>query len=226
MASVEYRRGFRLVCFPARVLRGRRRRGHQASTSEGILAPAESADWNHSGDCWSWSYTEDQCTLTYEVCETEDGYDWTVTFNGNCGGDPVHDWLAMDGHTNADATEGVLHFYNEGETTPGLSVTWTRAEDDLSGTWNFYEGEVDEANLTAVLNWEKISDSSGHMDWVWLEQAKWELDYADNGGSGTMEMYEWSEGSWELNMEIVWNMDGTGHWTIYENGQVTETTSW
>ena len=201
-----------------------------SSMSAGLLAPLESAAWGNAGnDCWSWSYTYEGCTATYEVCETAEGYAWTFTMDGTCiEGESAYDnWVAWSGTTNSDGTLGTMQWYDSNTTTVIGSCTWSVAADRSSGTWNFYEGTVATANLIATMAWRVNQDGSQDITWTMPEVMKWEAHVAADGLSGWMRLYSWESNSWVLTGEITWMTNGTGWWKTYNSeGEVITEDIW
>ncbi|MBD3163397.1 MAG: hypothetical protein GF346_13010 [Candidatus Eisenbacteria bacterium] len=192
-----------------------------ANSSFAYLSPLQQAQWTESGgDCASWSYTQDGCTLTYEVCETATGYEWSYTLDGDCAdGEPAYDnWVVWSGVTNLDGTNGTFRWFEEYTTTVGGGWQWSYNPDQNSGNWSFYTGEISAENVTAMMDWLENQDGSQVVTWTNPGQMKWETTISSNGRVGTMESYEWVVlgQTWRLQSEIDWD-NGTGSWTTYDD---------
>lgn len=199
--------------------------------SSGLLNPLEQAQWTEAGeDCARWSYTQEGCTATYEVCETQTGYEWTFTLHGTCieGQSPLDNWVAWRGTTNADGTSGTFVWYELNSTAVGGAWTWSYNPTENSGNWSFYEGEIDPGNLIATMDWMQSADGTQTIVWTIPGESKWETTVSANGRVGTMEFYDWVVlgQTWRLQMEIDWD-NGSGSWTTYDNqGEVIDTQTW
>ncbi|MCK4305817.1 MAG: hypothetical protein KAY24_16385 [Candidatus Eisenbacteria sp.] len=198
-----------------------------ATMGAGFLAPVAGADWGSStNDCWTWTYTYGGCTWTYAVCETTEGYEWTMTFNGTCfdpEDEPAVNWVALRGFMNTDGTEGHFYWYEVNTTDVGGAWEWESNAEGRHCTWTFYEGEIDPANEWATFTWTKNADDSEDMTWV-MEDSKFVSHVSADGNSGWMEYYTKNTGDWTLYWKIVWNADGSGSWTTYdESGPSTQT---
>jgi len=204
----------------------------QAFTSLGqaYLAPLDGADWSSgSGDCYSYSYTYAACTYTYEVCETNDGYTWTATFNGDCGGQiPYVNWVAMRGTTNDDGTEGSWRLYEENSTTVMAAWAWSMADDGKSGSWTFYDGDIG-STIDMTYTWVENNDGSIDMTMEMPQSSKMVTHIESGSAAGTMTSYDWStsQNDWYQSAVIIWTTSGSGSWTNYdEDGEEVSSYSW
>jgi hypothetical protein len=193
------------------------------------LAPLDNANWTGSGEqCWSHSFSSAGCTWVYRVCRTDQEYEWTLTFNGTCGGtQPYVNWVAMRGTTTLDGTEGTMRIYEDNSTVVGSSWAWSVMTDGLSGTWTFYDGDVHLDNRIAHLDWQENADGSQDTVWTWYGESRFEIHVDAGGNSGWMDLYNWNDGQWLLYWKIVWNADGSGYWAHYdETGTEVERQTW
>jgi len=194
----------------------------------GYMAALQGANWgDESSGCWSWSFTDESCTVTYTACETAEGFEWVFTVNGNCDGEVFTNWVAGRGTTNADGTEGTFRWFEE-QTTNTVGVwTWVVATDRMSGTWYFYEGDLASENLRATLEWTKNADGSVDMTWTFIGEGKTEFHIDADGLSGWMKSYELDEATQTFIMTawISWD-HGTGFWRMYEDGVLVNEQLW
>lgn len=200
-----------------------------ASMGQAYLGPLGAAQWNDAGsDTWTYTYTYAGCTWTYEVSEQALAYQWTMTYDGDCGGEQVFDdWVALRGTTTHDAREGTMRLYEENTEIVGMAWTWDIAGDDASGSWLFYEGDISTGELVSRLDWVENTDGSEDVTWTWYEQSKFVTHFNAAGNAGWMDLYEWSGGLWALAGKIVWNGDGSGYWASYDGeGNETERLTW
>lgn len=192
--------------------------------------PLNSADWTDaSGNCWTWTYSHAACTWTYAICEITDGYEWTLTLNGDCGDGLYDNWVAIRGTTNADGTSGSFRVYADGSTEVAGAWTWTTAADGKSGSCTFYEGDIDPQNICATLEWAENDDGSEDITWIVPEELKWVTHVNASGNAGSMHIYDWDDDAdeWWLTCKIIWNSDGTGLMTYYdEDGNITTGETW
>jgi hypothetical protein len=182
-----------------------------------ILGPAAAADWVAQEACWTWSYPVGGCTVDYDVCVVTGGYEWTVVIDGECAGQTIQDWALMDGESTADGLSGTLNFYRKDSGIVNAAVVWDNGADGNSGTWSFYNGTVDPFHLAGTMEWVQTSGTVGQVTWVIPDEIKWVLTTSADGNAGTMSFYDWVDGDWKLTTDIVWNSDGTGSWTTYDD---------
>jgi hypothetical protein len=197
------------------------------------LAPLEDAEWGDPvGGCRSWTMTQEGCTATYEVCDVAEGIEWTLTLDGTCGGPgepPYENWVAWRGTTNQDGTSGTLRWFEPNSETIGGACTWSVSSDRRSGTWTFYEGIIAPENIVAILDKETNQDDSQDLTWTIPESTRWQTHVDAGGTSGWMKFYNWDSDAedWVLQSEIIWNADGTGSWTTYDDeGNVINELTW
>ncbi|MBM3316350.1 MAG: hypothetical protein FJY75_00715 [Candidatus Eisenbacteria bacterium] len=195
--------------------------GAMASMGQAYMAPLGGADWQSAGSqCWTYSYGHAGCSWVYQVCRLALLYEWTLTLNGTCGGTaPYSNWVAMRGTTTADGHEGTMRVYEENSTAVHSAWAWLIAADNKSATWSFYDGDVHQDNLTALLEWVENPDGSEDVVWTWYESVRFETHVSASGNAGWMELYNWdaAESEWVLAWKIVWNADGSGYWAWYDD---------
>jgi hypothetical protein len=200
----------------------------RAFTSIGasFLGFFNSTEWGTPvGGCWTWSGTSLGCTIEYRLCQTSNGFSWTATQDGNCGGIVLDHFVVFEGTTSTDGTSGSLVIYETNTTTVAMTWTWTSTSDGKSGTWQSYSGIEAETNLESQVSWAENPDGttdvifemfgSGRMKWVTHESA--------DGTSGYMRMYEWDDTApayWKQT-EIIWNADGSGSRIMYDRDETT-----
>lgn len=182
-----------------------------------FLNPVEGAVWNDLGNgCRDFTETQDGCTSLYEVCEVGTELVWDVTVNGTCYGQgPYVDWVAARWTTSMDGTGGTLLAYAENSTVVEASFSWTAAPDGKAGQWNFYEGDVDPLNLSAVIDWEEQTDGTQDVTWTVPDLTQIVLHIAADEQSGTMSTMSWDGVAWWQNGLISWD-NPTGSWVTYD----------
>lgn len=203
-----------------------------AALSQLYLNPLEGAEWNDmGGGCRGFTYTFEGCTASYETCVSGDSYNWTLTYDGDCGsqGDPpVTDWVAMRGTTNLDGLVGQFRIYDYNTPTVISSWEWSVAADLKSGTWTFYDGDISPTNINSIIEWVKNADNSENTIWTMPNNAKTESRVSEDGRSGYMRSYTWDgDGSrWILEMEILWDNCHGSQTSYDQDGNVVDQQTW
>lgn len=198
-----------------------------SSIPNAFIAPLQGAQWgNQSGNCWSWSATQEGCSVTYQACETTGGIEWSYTANGNCGGSQYNNWVAWRGSTNPDGTAGTFRFFQENSSTVEGGWDWTLTSNGTVGTWNFYDGEIDASNITWTLAWQENIDGSEVVSWTVPDISMWESNVSADGLAGTSNSYVWVDMDWLQDSAIIWNSDGSGSWTNFVQGGEPIVQSW
>ncbi|MEW5873929.1 MAG: hypothetical protein AB1752_01960 [Candidatus Zixiibacteriota bacterium] len=199
--------------------------------AEGFLAPLDGAEWGDQVDgCWSFTYNlGGTCVWTYEVCEVENGYTWEIRYDGNCSGTVYDEWRAMSGSTDEEGHSGQIVYYSPNSTDVLGAFAWNYAHDGLSGGWDWYDGEIAEENITASFDW--VINTDGSMDLVWETPGdfptKWEAHVNEDGSAGSIVYYLWDGADYYKSNEIIWNSDGSGSSTTYdEDGNIITEDSW
>lgn len=199
----------------------------QAQSSSAFLSPLSNSAWgNQSSGCYSQVNTSQGCTIRYEACETASLYTWAATWNGTCGGQTYTNFTVFSGQSNLDGTQGSWSFYNPLDTDEiTLSVSWTSNAAGTMGSWTYYAGDLT-ADIIATLTWEETGDGGSSIVWEFPEVIRWEFSANAAGNQGTWTSYRWEDPAWIIASEIVWNADGTGSWTTYDNEGVPTTQTW
>ncbi|MBU1698554.1 MAG: hypothetical protein KJ970_14920 [Candidatus Eisenbacteria bacterium] len=195
-----------------------------ASFATAFTAPANNADWDDVGGCFSYTVSYQACTWTYRVCELTSGYEWTLTLDGACDGTTYANWVAMRITTNANGTEGTLRIYGQNTATVEFAAAWTSTA--TSGTWTYYEGDINASNVAAIMAWTQNTD--GSSDWTYTVPAdmKWETHISGDGASGYWRLYEWNGTAWWLTSQILWDADGGSYTTYDEQGGIVSQETW
>ncbi len=199
-----------------------------ASVANSFLLPLQGADWtDEGGGCYTWTYDyEVGCTAVYRVCRNGDGWEWTLTLNGNCDGSNYSNWVALRGTMdNETGTSGALRLYDDNTTTVISSWTWIVSEDGKSGTWSFYDGDVAEAGtLSSQITWAKNTDNSQDVTWIIPESSKTETHVSEDCKTGFFKEYVWTgePAEWHIQSEINWENGHGSRVTYDENGQVID----
>ena len=203
-----------------------------SSLGAAFFAPLEFADWQHSGDCWDFTYDLGECHASYHVCKTGSDYEYTLTYNGPCYGENYTNWVAYRSVFNHDTRTGTFYFYEPNTTDIAGSWTWTEAADGLSGNYTFYEGAPATSAVEAMIDWTRTADgNTTEVTFTAPEEIKWVSSFTRTPCSGWLKMYPWdgNAGQWQSwpQTDIVWNADGTGYYDIYDDtGQLLEHHVW
>ena len=198
----------------------------------GFLGALDSIGWGEQvNGCWTSGGTASGCTVEWKLCEEAQGFRWTYMFDGSCSGQTYDHWIAYEATSSTDGTSGTFLYYNFNSTTIMFSWAWSTSADGKSGTWSYYNGPIAEANLAEQISWVENTDGStdvtfeifgsGRMKWVTHESA--------DGTSGYMRMSMWDDTSsaYWLESEIIWNANGTGSWTTYnQDGTIADQQLW
>lgn len=194
--------------------------------------PLEGAEWtDQGGGCWSYDYSAGGCDWSYRVCEAGSGWEWTLTVNGTCDQTSYSNWVAFRATmANADGTTGTMKYYDENSTTVAGSWTWAVAADGKSGTWSFYDGDVDSGGtLSNQISWAKNPDNSQDTTWIIPDSVKSETHVTADCRSGYYKQYMWTgtPEDWHLYEQITWE-NGTGSNRYYdtETGEVSSEETW
>jgi hypothetical protein len=193
------------------------------------LLPLAQANWvQDANGCWGWDYSYLSCSWKYAVCNSQGNLEWTLTVDGTCGGNPVSNWVALRGTTTADGLSGTFRVYEEGTTTVSGAWDWVVAADQKSGTWTFYNGDIDEANISEIINWVSNTDGSDDVTMTSPASNKTETHVAADENSGWSKMYDWHSATtdWVMTTEIDW-IRPHGTWTDYNpDGTVADEHTW
>jgi len=153
----------------------------------------------HSGNSWTWSYTQNGVTGTWTATSSSSGYNWNLVLNGSNGTVTYNNWTALGGSESADGKSGNWTFYFMNTTTPEFQASWsTDSNGNLSGT---------------VL----IHDSSGNLTGK-------EIFTNDANNSGELKIYTGNV----LTLDIKWISNGSGTWVEYDptTGAEANSGSW
>ncbi len=186
-----------------------------ADTSQGALLATTTADeFNalsagfmafytgngaHSGNSWTWTYTDNGLTGKWTATSSSTGYNWGFVENGTAGSITYNDWTALSGTESSDGKSGSWTFYHTDTDTPEAVANWTT---DGSG------------NLTGTI---LEYNASGNQTGKWIF-----TDNADN--SGELKMYTGNTLTWD----IRWISSGSGTWVEYDQntGAAVNSGSW
>jgi hypothetical protein len=196
-----------------------------------IIVALRSATWTQGdGGCWLWSVTPEEtaCTFTYVPCKTDDGFDWSMSINGDYYGEEFDNWVAIRGTTSDDGTTGTLRWHQNHTTILASVWTWTTDADWTSGVLNVYDGEPAPETHSAMLQWTRHTD--GFIDATYTSitnPRKLELHISAEGTAGWVKTYDWSEGFETFLIEkwISWE-NGSGFWNTYDEGTLVSEQTW
>ncbi len=203
-----------------------------SSLGAAFFAPLESADWQHAGDCWDYTYDIGECHARYHVCKTGSQYEYTLTYNGPCYGSNYSDWVAYRSLFNIDTHTGTFYFYEPNTTIIAGAWVWSETADGLSGSYTFYEGDPATAPVQATIAWTKTADgNTTNVTFTTPEDTKWESSFTKTPCSGWLKLYQWDNDAsqWQTwpQTDIAWNADGTGFYDTYDDtGQLLEHHAW
>lgn len=186
-----------------------------ADTSQGaLIAKSTAAEFNaltsgfmafysgsgtHSGNSWTWTFTENGLTGTWTATSSSTGYDWSFVENGTSGSTAYNNWTALSGTESSDGKSGSWTIYYTNTDTPEAVASWsTGGSGNLTGTVLVY-------------------NTSGTQTGKWIF-----TDNADN--SGELKTYSGSVLTWD----IKWSSNGSGTWVEYDpyTGAEVNSGSW
>jgi hypothetical protein len=191
-----------------------------------FFGPLGGAVWQHSGDCWDYTYNYAGCTGVYRACQAGSEYTYTMTLNGTCGGESHTNWIAYRIIFNIDhRTE---RFYSYESNTANVGMAWVRtwAADTNSGTLTIYNGDPDLVAAYATLDWSRSADKNTYdMTWIQEADSKWVSHFVKNPCSGTVLTYQWNSvgGVWWKEYDIAWTSGNTGHFDTYDETEALVT---
>lgn len=180
------------------------------------------------GGCWGYSYGG-VCGYSYEICEDGDQLTWLLTNDGDCGGIVYNDWIAYSGSTDIEGYAGEFRHFTTNTTDVLYAWAWEIAEDLKSGGWDFYDGEILEENVVSRIDWMENIDAS--QDVVYEIPGdfptKMTAHTSSTGTSGNWSQHLWTGTEYYKSIEIVWNADGTGSYTEFdESGTILTQDPW
>lgn len=186
-----------------------------ADTSQGaLMATTTAAEFNalssgfmafytgnstHSGNSWTWTYTENGLKGTWTALSSSTGYNWSFVENGTSGSVTYNNWTALSGTESSDGKTGSWTFYYTNTDTPEAVASWTT---DGSG------------NLTGtILEYNASGTQTGK--WIFT-------DNSDN--SGELKIYIENVLTWD----VKWSSNGSGTWVEYDpnTGATVNSGSW
>jgi hypothetical protein len=196
-----------------------------------LIVALPNATWTQGdGGCWSWTFSpaEADCSFLYVPCKTNDGFDWTMTIDGDYFGEDFDNWVAVRGTTSDDGATGTLQWHQDHTTTVASVWTWTTDAEWVSGTLNVYNAEATPENLSAILEWTRLTD--GYVDATHTSltgKRRLELHISADGTAGWVKTYDLDENTQTYVIEkwISWE-NGHGFWNIYDEGNLTQERTW
>lgn len=196
-----------------------------------LIAALRFAAWTQGdGGCWTWTFSPEDatCTYTYVPCKTDDGFDWTMSIDGDYYGEDFDNWVAARGTTSDDGSTGTLRWHHDHMTTLASVWTWTTDAAWISGTLNVYDGEPAPETHRSILEWTRQID--GFVDATYTSvrnPAKLELHISPDGTAGWVKTYDWDEDGQSFIIEkwISWE-DGSGFWNTYDEGILDSEKTW
>jgi hypothetical protein len=191
-----------------------------SSLATGFFGPLNSADWNTEGDCWDYEYGYSGCTGHYNVCLSGSVYTYTLTLNGSCYGPTYDNWVAYRAVTDIDSRTATFYIYDTNATTIATAWTWTWAENNLSGTFTFYEGDPSTSEIQGSVVWSKSADENiFDMTYETPGVSRAVSHFVKEPCSGWYKTYNWDDtgSQWWLENDIAWNADQTGLWDVYDD---------
>lgn len=175
------------------------------NTYSSFLQPPEKAKVSSPGSYyekegpWTYSWSENNLTITLTINESEDDYEWTVVLDGTDGEYNYDNWTYIYATTSQNNSNGHIKVYKQVTDNVGAEVIWST---DDAGVFN--------------MTIEQFYDT----------QTKSEL-ISNPDGSGEVNHYEYMEGSYVIQFKAEWQTDGSGEWWIYDdNGEVENSGSW
>ncbi len=154
-----------------------------------------------NGNTWTWSYSAGGFTATWSATSSSSGYDWKLVYNGVQGNETFSNWTALSGSETTDGKSGSWTIFYPPTTVAAYQLTWSTASNGtLTGT--------------IVVN----NDTTGSVE---LKQV-----FTNNPDkSGELVVY-YGNGPQE-EFDIIWNADGSGHYTMWdEKGNVAANGTW
>jgi hypothetical protein len=201
-----------------------------AILSSALLAPLQAATWDQTGNCWDYAYTYAGCTWAYNVCLTGTEYEYTVAFDGPCGGDVYDNWVAFRAVVDYTVRSGSYYMYDTNTTNIMSAWLSTWAADQNSGTTTFYDGDPLSAPISSTISWSRSADHNTYdVTYIVPESDKWESHLVQNPCSGLVRGYFWDSDTqaWWKETEISWSDANTGYWDTYDQtGAVIEHHEW
>jgi hypothetical protein len=154
-----------------------------------------------SGNTWSWTYTYGGFTATWSATSSSSGYDWKLVYNGVEGGVTFSNWTALSGSETTDGKSGSWTIFYPPTTVAAYQLTWSTASNGtLTGTIVVNNDTTGSVELKQVFT--NNTDKSGELVVYY--------------GNGPQEEYD-----------IIWNADGSGHYTMWdEQGVVVANGTW
>jgi phosphodiesterase/alkaline phosphatase D-like protein len=190
-----------------------------ASLAAAFFNPLGGADWQHTGNCWTWDYGFGGCSVHYESCGTGTEYTYGMTYNGSCSGQNLDNWTAYRVVADNAARTATFYAYELNSTTIQMAWTWTWAADENSGTYTFYEGDPATAPVLSTIEWSRSADHNVFdTTYIVPGQSKTVSHAVKVPCSGWVHTYQWDAvGGWWMDNDIVWNADQSGYWDVYDD---------
>ncbi len=135
-------------------------------------------------------------TVTLTITETSEKYSWKMTVDGILDGNAVHDFLFMEAVQYKDGSNNTFTVYNY--ENPGEVLFYL--------SWH-------ESNGTAYMTFEVPNEMLFNI-------------IVNSDGSGSIEVKDWDNGSYQLRFKANWDASGHGEWEEYANGELYDSGSW
>ena len=150
------------------------------------------------GPPWTYTWTEDNLTITLTISETADRYLWDIVFDGTDGMFTYNNWKFIHAEAMKDGNSGLMIVY--WPVTTNIFMQWE---------WNIDTQGV----YTFVMTF--FGDVGGKIEIT-----------VNPDDSGTLKFYEEVNGTYALTLKVVWQSDGSGQWWTYEDGTETDSGGW
>ncbi len=143
-----------------------------------------------------WTWTQDGATFTLVSNETATTWEMTLTVDGSFSGSTYNNQVIMEASGMLDGSQGELHFYSPGSSSPAVSFNWETLAD---GTYHLSINSSEGSGATNIELYS-YSDGSGSLDINVSGGGTWDIDW-NSDGSGTWAHYDASgslvdQGSW------------------------------
>lgn len=152
---------------------------------------------------YTWSINEPPVvmSMTLTVRELSESYTWTLRIDG---------------------TDGEITFDND------IVYFAEAAKDESYGSFYYYDIEGDVNDV--IFSWEWSTDSAGVFTMTMIAGDDTEgfksVFVVNPDGSGTLDIYENVEMSWQILLHFEWDALGNGSWIVYEDGVESASGNW